>query len=111
MITFGTGGWRGIIGREFIYDNVCLLSQALSDMIFGEGKQDRPVMIGYDRRFLSYDAALWVAETLCGNGLSVWFMKRTAPTPLVMHTVQSKGLHYGVQVTASHNPPVITASS
>lgn len=104
MITFGTGGWRGIIGREFIYDNVCLLSQALSDMIFGEGKQDRPVMIGYDRRFLSYDAALWVAETLCGNGLSVWFMKRTAPTPLVMHTVQSKGLHYGVQVTASHNP-------
>jgi len=31
-------------------------------------------------------------------------MKRTAPTPLVMHMVMAKGLFYGVQVTASHNP-------
>ncbi len=105
MITFGTGGWRGIIGKDFIYDNVCLVAQALADMIIQEGKQEKPVMIGFDRRFLSYDAARWVAETLCANGIPVWFMKRTAPTPLVMHTVQAKALHFGVQVTASHNPP------
>ncbi len=104
MIAFGTGGWRGIIGRDFTYDNICLVAQALCDMILQDGKQDKPVMIGFDRRFLSFDAAQWVAETLCGNGISVWFMKRTAPTPLVMHTVQEQGLHFGVQVTASHNP-------
>jgi phosphomannomutase len=104
MIRFGTGGWRGIIGKEFTYDNVCLVAQALSDMITREDKADKPVMIGFDRRFLSFDAARWAAETLCGNGLSVWFMKRTAPTPLVMHTVQEKALHYGLQITASHNP-------
>ena len=105
MITFGTGGWRGIIGKDFIYDNVCLVAQALADMIVKDSQQDEPVMIGFDRRFLSFDAARWVAETLCANGIPVWFMKRTAPTPLVMHTVQVKGLHYGLQVTASHNPP------
>ncbi len=104
MIAFGTGGWRGIIGKDFTYDNICLVAQALAEMILQEGRQDEPVMIGYDRRFLSYEAAGWVAETLCAAGIPVWFMRRTAPTPLVMHTVKFKGLSYGLQITASHNP-------
>ncbi len=104
MIRFGTGGWRGIIGKDFTYDNICLVAQALADMIKQDDQQDQPVMVGFDRRFLSYEAACWVAETLCASGISVWFMKRTAPTPLVMHTVKVKGLFFGVQVTASHNP-------
>ncbi len=104
MIRFGTGGWRGIIGKDFIYDNIRKAAQGLAEMIIEDGLQGTPVMIGFDRRFLSYDAARWVAETLCANGITVWFMKRTAPTPLVMHTVMMKDLHYGVQVTASHNP-------
>lgn len=105
MIAFGTGGWRGIIGKDFTYDNICLVAQGLADMIIRDNKQHMPVMIGFDRRFLSFDAARWVAETLCANGIPVWFMKRTAPTPLVMYTVKAKGLFYGVQITASHNPP------
>ena len=104
MIRFGTGGWRGIIGKDFIYDNVCLVAQAIADMIFEDGKQHLPVMVGFDRRFLSFDAACWVIQTLCARGLKVWFMKRTAPTPLVMFTVKENGLSYGIQITASHNP-------
>jgi phosphomannomutase len=30
MIKFGTGGWRAIIGEDFIMDNVRLLSQAIA---------------------------------------------------------------------------------
>ncbi len=105
MIRFGTGGWRGIIGKDFVYDNIRKAAHALAEMILEENQQDKPVMVGFDRRFLSFDAARWIAETLCSQGISVWFMKRTAPTPLVMHTVKAKGLFYGVQVTASHNPP------
>lgn len=105
MIAFGTGGWRGLIGKDFTYDNICLAAQGLADMILRDNKQHRPVMIGFDRRFLSFDAARWVAETLCANGIAVWFMKRTAPTPLVMYTVKAKMLFFGVQITASHNPP------
>ena len=104
MIKFGTGGWRGLIGKDFIYDNICLLAQGLADMIRQDGQQDKPVMVGFDRRFLSFDAACWIAETLCAAGIHVWFMKRTAPTPLVMHTVKAQDLYYGIQVTASHNP-------
>ena len=105
MIRFGTGGWRGIIGKDFTYENVRKAADGLAEMILEDGQQNKPVMVGFDRRFLSFDAARWVTETLCANGIQVWFMKRTAPTPLVMHTVKSKGLFYGVQVTASHNPP------
>lgn len=104
MIKFGTGGWRGIIGKDFIYDNICMAAQGLADMIKEDGQQAMPVMVGFDRRFLSFDAAQWIAQTLCANGITVWFMKRTAPTPLIMHTVMAQGFFYGVQVTASHNP-------
>ena len=105
MILFGTGGWRSLIGREFVYDNIISVAQGLADMIIAEGHQGQPVMVGFDRRFLSFDAAVWMAQTLCANGITVWFMKRTAPTPLIMYTVKKKGLYYGLQVTASHNPP------
>ena len=104
MIRFGTGGWRAIIGKDFTYQNICLVAQAVADMVFEEGQQAHPLMIGFDRRFLSYDAARWVAQTLCARGLTVWFMKRTAPTPLVMFTVKNNSLAFGIQITASHNP-------
>jgi phosphomannomutase len=69
-----------------------------------ENKAELPVMIGYDRRFLSENAAHWIAEVLTANGIKVWFMNRSAPTPLVMFTVKHECLHYGIEVTASHNP-------
>ena len=62
------------------------------------------IVLGYDRRFLSESAARWVAEILVQGGLKVWFLHRSAPTPLIMHTVKDRQLHYGIEVTASHNP-------
>ena len=104
MIRFGTGGWRDVIGDGFIKENIKRVAQGIADLMAEEGKTDKPVMIGYDRRFLSEDAAKWVAEVLTANGATVWFMHRSAPTPLVMFTVKDEKLHYGVEITASHNP-------
>lgn len=104
MIKFGTGGWRAVIGDDFNKENVCLVAQGVADLMKGQNKTELPVMIGYDRRFLSESAAKWVAEVFAGNGISCWFMKRSAPTPLVMFTVKDKKLHYGMEITASHNP-------
>lgn len=104
MIRFGTGGWRDVIGDGFIKENIQRVAQGIADLMAKEGKTDKPVMIGYDRRFLSEDAAKWVAEVLVANGATVWFMHRSAPTPLVMFTVKDEKLHYGVEITASHNP-------
>ena len=101
MIKFGTGGWRAIIGDEFIRENVRLLAQAISDNMKGDTKG---IVIGYDRRFLSDMASKWAAEVFAGNGIHVHFINHIAPTPLVMFTVRAFGTKYGMAVTASHNP-------
>lgn len=105
MIHFGTGGWRAIIGDDFTRENVNRVAQAISDMLKADCHDDRPIMIGYDRRFLSESSAKWLSEVFAANGLKVWMMKRSAPSPLVMHTVKKQELYCGLEVTASHNPP------
>ena len=103
-ISFGTGGWRAIIGEDFICENVRRVAKGISLLMQEENKTDKPVIIGYDRRFLSENAAKWVAEVLTCDGINVLFMERSVPTPLVMHTVKDKGLDFGIEITASHNP-------
>lgn len=105
MIRFGTGGWRAIIGDDFIKDNVYKVGQAVYIYLKRHNLLDKEVAIGYDRRFLSRQACGWLAEVLTGNGVKILAMKRSAPTPLTMHIVKTKGLHAGLEVTASHNPP------
>ena len=106
MLKFGTGGWRARIGEDFIRENVMKVGLGVCRLLAQDKKTDKPVIIGYDRRFLSDAAARWLAEVLCAQGFHVLFLKRSAPTPLIMHTVMVQGLHCGLQVTASHNPAV-----
>ncbi len=103
MIRFGTGGWRAVIGDEFVKENIQKVGQGVADLAKESGSKT-PIIIGYDRRFLSAEAAKWLAEVLAGNGFVVWFMNRSVPTPLVMHTVKKRELDFGLEVTASHNP-------
>lgn len=104
MIKFGTGGWRAIIGEEFIMDNVRILSQALANKMIEVGCQETGIVIGYDRRFLSDRGAKWVAEVMAGNGIKVHFINNIAPTPMIMFTVKNLNTKYGAAITASHNP-------
>ena len=103
-IHFGTGGWRAVIGEDFIADNIRRVAQAVAQMIHEDHAEDQPVPVGYDRRFLSDTSARWMAEVLCANGIKVLGMNRSAPTPLIMHTVKKRNLYCGLEVTASHNP-------
>ena len=103
-ISFGTGGWRAIIGEDFICENVRRVAKGISLLMHEENKTEKPVIIGFDRRFLSENAAKWVAEVLSFDGINVLFMDRSVPTPLVMHTVKDRCLDFGIEITASHNP-------
>ncbi len=104
MIKFGTGGWRAVIGDEFIKSNITSLAQAIADEVIEMKRENEGIVIGYDRRFLSDFAAKWVAEVLAGNGVTVHFIDRIAPTPLVMYGVKTLKTPYGMAITASHNP-------
>ncbi len=102
-IKFGTGGWRAVIGDDFIRENVVRVAAGAAEM-YRQDHCTTPVIIGYDRRFLSDSAAKWIAEVLATQNIPVLFLNRSAPTPLIMHTVLKQGLDYGMEVTASHNP-------
>ncbi|MBU3093002.1 phosphoglucomutase/phosphomannomutase family protein [Clostridium sp. CM028] len=104
MIKFGTGGWRAFIGEDFTKKNVQLLSQALANLMKNEKCEGSGFVIGYDNRFLSDKSAKWVSEVMAGNGIKVFLVGKSAPTPLIMFTVNSLDAYYGAAVTASHNP-------
>ena len=104
MIKFGTGGFRAIIGDDFTKANVELLAQGLVNKMKVEKVEDSPLIIGYDRRFLSDIAAKWISGVFAANGIHVQFIDQEAPTPLIMFTVKQTGAKYGMAITASHNP-------
>lgn len=104
MIKFGTGGFRAIIGDEFTKANIELLTQGLANLIIHKGLNQYPVVIGFDRRFLSMTATKWCAQVLAGNGIETHVITEQAPTPLIMFTVKSMHTKYGLAITASHNP-------
>ena len=103
MIQFGTGGWRAVIGDGFTRANIQRVATALGRRIVREGVRPE-ICIGYDRRFLSREAAIWFSEAITGQGVKVNFINLSAPTPQVMFTVKERELPYGAAVTASHNP-------
>ena len=104
MIQFGTGGWRAIIGDGFTKDNLCLLCAALAQKMKDEDVDGFGLVIGYDRRFLSDFAAKWAAEVFASAGIPCKLIEGEAPTPMIMFAVRQYGCHYGMAVTASHNP-------
>ena len=105
MIKFGTSGFRAIIGEDFTKENVQKIAQALAKKI-KQDKSNNPVIIGYDRRFMSVNFAKWFAEVLAGNKIKSKIYSKATPTPTVMYTVMSENLDYGIMITASHNPYV-----
>ncbi|MDA3734182.1 phosphoglucomutase/phosphomannomutase family protein [Niameybacter massiliensis] len=104
MIKFGTGGWRAIIGEDFIKDNVLLVAQAVANIMKSENVTEKGLVVGYDRRFLSERSAIWVSEVMAGNNIPVQIINKISPTPLIMYYAKTRGNHYGMAITASHNP-------
>ncbi len=106
MIKFGTGGWRAIIGDEFTKANIQLLAKALCDKMKVEGKADKGIVIGYDRRFLAKEAMQWAGDVFAAEGVKAYLINKSSPTPLIMFYVMKHEFPYGMMVTASHNPAV-----
>ena len=106
MIKFGTGGWRAIIGDDFTKANIQLLAKALCSKMKAEGKTDKGIVIGYDRRFLAKEAMQWAGEVFAEEGITAYLINKSSPTPLIMFYVMKHEFPYGMMVTASHNPAI-----
>ena len=52
MIKFGTGGWRAIIGDDFVRENIEKVAMGMVLMMREQKRTEKPVPIGFDRRFV-----------------------------------------------------------
>jgi alpha-D-glucose phosphate-specific phosphoglucomutase len=105
MIKFGTSGWRGLIARDFTFDNVRLATQAIADYLTKvPSLKSHRVIVGYDTRFLGREFSLAAAEVLARSGLTPKLCNRDTPTPVIAHTIRVRKAAGGLNLTASHNP-------
>ena len=104
-IVFGTSGWRAVIADQFTFAHVRLVVRAIGDYLAHQGMQGRPVVVGYDTRFLSDCFAREAAEVLAAQGWDVLIANRDVPTPVVAHAILNRRAAGAINITASHNPP------
>jgi len=112
-IRFGTDGWRAVIAKEFTFDNVRRVAQAIADHVNSttlpenrKPKTGNRLIVGYDTRFMSDVYAKLVSEVLAANQINVLLVDKPTPTPAISLAIKMKGLDGGVILTASHNPPI-----
>jgi len=103
-IKFGTDGWRGVIARDFTFDNVRACAQGVADYLKGAGLADRGLIIGYDTRFASEDFAQAAAEVAAASGIKVYLCSKATATPVISYGVLAKKTGGAIIITASHNP-------
>ncbi|MDK2885225.1 MAG: hypothetical protein PWQ33_1804 [Pseudothermotoga sp.] len=102
-IKFGTSGWRAIMGDQFTFSNVKIVTQAIAEYLKKNG--GRKVIVARDTRFMTENYAQLVAEVLAANGIKVLMPENPTPTPVVSYAIRHYKLDGGINITASHNPP------
>ena len=111
-IKFGTDGWRAIIADQFTFENVERVAYAVGTYIKKEygltdekSAKSKPILIGYDTRFLADKFAERAGQILLSMGLSARITERDVPTPCIAFAAQNEPTCGALQITASHNPP------
>lgn len=118
-ISFGTSGWRGIIGKDISLHTVGLVTQAIVAMYrdldqdntlaaplgvssFKEAQQ-RGAVLGFDNRFGGQLMAERVIEVLTSNGITVHYAHE-ATTGTLSAAVLILQAAFSINLTPSHNP-------
>ena len=106
-IKFGTDGWRGIIADEFTFERLALVAPIAAqvlDKTYGATVDNKTVIVGYDRRFMSELFARRAAEAVVAAGFDVLLSETFAPTPAFSLAAYQRKALGALVITASHNP-------
>ncbi|WP_017327233.1 phosphoglucomutase/phosphomannomutase family protein [Synechococcus sp. PCC 7336] len=103
-IQFGTDGWRGAIAGDFTFANVRRATRAIACYLDTTYERTRPVLVGYDTRFLADRFARQAAEVLAAEGWKVLVTERDCPTPALAFAARLRRSAGALMFTASHNP-------
>jgi phosphomannomutase len=108
-LTFGTAGLRGPVrgGPDAMNLAVVLRATwAVATVLTDRRLAGSAVIVGRDARHGSATFAAATAEVLAAAGFSPTLLPHPVPTPVVAFAVRHTGAAAGIQITASHNPPI-----
>ncbi len=103
-IKFGTDGWRAILNKDFNYENVEKVINAIAIYVHNNSKYDKKILIGYDPRNKADEFAFYIAKQLSNFGFEVEVSSKIVATPVLAYSALLKNA-YAIMITASHNPP------
>lgn len=105
-ISFGTDGWRGILGVDFTLERLLLVASASAqELAYSDKKRAKKIIIGFDRRFIAEEMAEAVASAVRGLELTPVLASSALPTPACSWGVLEHNALGALVITASHNPP------
>jgi len=103
-IKFGTDGWRAIIAKDFIVENVARVAFATGKWL--SSKSESPsIVVGHDTRFAGKLFAETAAKVFASMGIKVYISEEFVSTPMVSLGVKLLKADMGIVITASHNSP------
>ena len=82
-ISFGTDGFRGILGQDFNIENVKIIVKACAKYIAENYGTHKQIIIGYDPRNQAYEYAMNTANLLIAYGFDVAISEDVIPTPII----------------------------
>ena len=103
-IHFGTDGWRGVIAKDFTFENVRIVARAVARYLIAHEDTQGGLIIGYDCRFLSDRFAQAAADEVAASGIPVLLSESYTPTPAIAFAVRNRKAAGAIMITASHNP-------
>ena len=108
MLTFGTGGLRGIMGPGTNRINrytIWMATQGLANYLLRHFPK-ASVVIGFDSRNRSEDFAKESARVLAANDVHVYLITELRPTPYISFACREKKCQAAINITASHNAAI-----
>jgi len=119
VISFGTSGWRGKLGKDVCLRTVAVVTEAIITMyrqadgdaalaaLLGvrdlAEAQKRGCVVGHDNRFAGDMLADTVVEMLCRAGFTVYQAGETTTGVLSAAVLQLRAA-FSINLTPSHNP-------
>lgn len=104
-IEFGTDGFRGIIARDFTFENVQKISHGIIKYLKDNLPDRKSILIGYDPRFMADEFARFCADIFVAAGYDTMLSNCVCPTPVLAYAATvAKNSAGAVMFTASHNP-------
>ncbi|SDP02961.1 phosphohexomutase domain-containing protein [Desulforhopalus singaporensis] len=118
-VSFGTSGWRGVLGKEIFVKSVTQVTRAIVSMYRGlEGgselcrilevkdlkdAQKRGCVLGFDNRFGGEILAIQAAKVLVQAGFKVHYAGEST-TGVLSASLIRRNCAFSINLTPSHNP-------